>query len=107
MTNEEALNKILEMNIQGKFFVNYHIERPGLIDEDGGFHHGITGTFFECVMLVIETFENNNYIPKFLEEVIEFLEYYDAPDTDASSIGTMYDDNEPDEEYYVYIRSTE
>lgn len=107
MTNEKAFNKILEMNIQGKFFVNYHIERPGWIDEDGGFHHGITGTFFECVMWVIETFENNNYIPKFLEEVIEFLEYYDAPDTDASSIGTMYDDNEPDEEYYVYIRSTE
>lgn len=50
MTNEEAINKILEMNIQGKFFVNYHIERPGWIDEDGGFHHGITGTFFECVM---------------------------------------------------------
>lgn len=56
---------------------------------------------------MIETFENNNYIPKFLEEIIEFLEYYGAPDTDASSIGTMYDDNEPDEEYYVYIRSTE
>lgn len=107
MTNEEALNKILEMNIQGKFFVNYNIKRPGWVDEDGGFHHGITGTFFECVMWVIETFENNNYIPKFLEEVIEFLEYYGAPDTDASYIGTMCDDNEPDEEYYVYIRSTE
>lgn len=107
MTNEEALNKILEMNIQGKFFVNYHIERPGWIDEDGGFHHGITGTFFECVMWVIETFENNNYIPNFLEEVIEFLEYFGAPDKYASYIGIMYDDNEPGEEYYVYIRSTE
>lgn len=109
MNNEkqvQTLKNIFEMNIPGTFFVNYHIERPGWIDEDGGFHHGITGTFFECVMWVIETFENNHYIPKFLEEVIEFIESSGAPDTEAPYIGTMYDDNEPGEEYYVYIRRT-
>lgn len=104
MNNEALLNKILEMNIQGKFFVYYHILRPMWVCEDGGYHHGITGTFFECVMWVIDTFENNNYIPRFLREVTEYLDDWGAPDEDAESICSMYDKNKPAEEYEVYIR---
>ena len=101
---QDHLNNILEMNIQGKFFVNFRTLRPGWVDEDGGYCHGITGTFFECVMWVIDYFDNNNYIPGFIDSVITYLNDWGVPDKDASYIGTMWDDNEPDEEYYVYIR---
>ena len=102
---QDHLNNILEMNIQGKFFVNFRTLRPGWVDEDGGYCHGITGTFFECVMWVIDYFDNNNYVPRFLENVIEYLNDCGIPDNDAGYISTMFDDNEPMEEYYVYIRS--
>lgn len=107
MTNEEQLNKILERNIQGKFFVNFRTLRPGWVDEDGGYCHGITGTFFECVMWVIDYFHNNKYISGFLKEVIEYLDECGTPDKDADSIGSMYDADEPGEEYEVYIRRVE
>lgn len=99
---QELLNNILEMNIQGRFYANYHTLRL----EDVGYHHhqGITGTFSDCVIWIIECFKNNNYVPELLEDMLAYLDEWGVPNENVTYIGFINEDGEPDEEYYVYIR---
>lgn len=99
---ELLLNHILNMNIKDKCRVsykNYHT----FFDSDGGFCHGPTGTFFECLMWIMESFPNNRYMERFLKEVVNCLENKGVPKNNDNYIGCLLDNEYPGEEYYAYI----
>ena len=104
MTNEiqELLNKILDLNIQERCnisYATYHV----FFDTHVGLCHGPTGTIFECLMWLIESFPDPKHMEAFLEEVLEYLECWGIPKDNDNYVACITDDDEPGEEFRVYI----